>query len=233
MTLASELIKRSYYLAQVLDPREEIEGFQASEGLYQLNRIIDLWGNLSQYIPSYKILTQAVVAGTYTYTITPVLAQLSESHILDQNNVQFTLTQIDLQRFNTLNFALSLTAPARPYYIFLQNDFANFPTSSKIQLYPVPDQPYTLTMYAMQRLANVQYSDDLTTVPAYWQAALEYELGKKLISIYSTTPSQTFYDDYNTVMRQLKSINRRDRRVQIQNEFSERRRYRPWGVYVG
>lgn len=233
MATAAELVKRSYYLAQVLDPREEIEGFQAEEGLYQLNRVIDMWGNLSQYIPSYSIITQAVTAGVYTYTFDPVIVQLSESNIIDQNNIQFLLYQIDLQRFNTLDFPLSLTAPARPYYIFLQNDFANFPTQSKIQLFPVPDQSYTLTMYAMRRLQNVTYSEDLSTVPQYWQAALEYEIAKKLFSVYSTTPSQTFIDDYNTVMRQLKSINRRDRRVQVQNEFTERRRFRPWGTYVG
>lgn len=233
MALASDSIKRAYYLAQVLDPGEEIEGFQASEGLYQLNRIIDLWGALSQYIPTYTILTVSVVADTYTYNVTPVITELSEGHLVDSNNVQFNLTEIDLNRFNTLNFALGETAPAIPYYIFIQNDFANYPTSSKVQLYPVPDAAYTMTLYAMQRLANVAYSDDLSTTPSYWTAALEYELSKKLISVYGTTPASTFAEDYATVIRQLKAANIRDKSVQVQNEFAAIRRFKPWRGYVG
>jgi hypothetical protein len=232
MTTAAQLIKRSYYLSQVLDPREEIEGFQASEGLFELNRIIDTWGSLTQYIPSYSILTINVLPNVSSYDQTPVITQLSEGHLLDQNNVQFDLVQIDLQRFNTLNFTLSAQSPTRPNLVFPQNDFANWPTLTKIRFFPVPDTTYTATLYAMLRLANVTYSQDLTTVPAYWISAMEYELAKKLITIYGTTPAVTFGDDYTTIMRQLKAANRRDRRVQVSNQFRNIRRYKPWSVYV-
>lgn len=232
MTTSAELIKRSYYLAQVLDPREEIEGFQSSEGLYELNRAIDTWGSLTQYIPSYSILTIPILPGVFSYVQSPVITQLSESHIIDQNNVQYDLVQIDLQRFNTQNFALSATAPNRPRSVFIQNDFANFPTQSNVVVFPIPDTNYTATLYAMLRLLNVTYSQDLTQVPGYWINAMEYELAKKLITIYGTTPAATFAEDYMTVMRQLKAANRRDRSVQVQNQFRNIRRYKPWGIYV-
>lgn len=232
MTTAAELIKRSYYLAQVLDPREEIEGFQASEGLHELNRVMDNWGSLSYTIPSYTIVTIAVLANTSSYDVTPVITQLSESHILDSNNVQYPLVQIDLQRFNTLNFSLSATAPTRPSMIFVQNDFTNYPTLSKVRLFPVPDASYTLTLYAMRRLANVTYSEELSMLPAYVVAALEYELAKQLINIYGTTPALTFMQDYEETIKQLKAANRRDRSVQVQNEFRNIRRFKPWGIYV-
>lgn len=232
MTTAAELIKRSYYLAQVLDPEEEVQGNQASEGLYELNRVISIWGSLSQYIPSYKILTINVLANTSSYDVTPVITQLAESHLLDSNNVQYALTQIDLQRFNTLNFSLSATSPTRPNQIFIQNDFANWPTLSKVRFFPVPDTTYTATLYVMQRLAAVAYSDDLSTVPSYWTAALEYETAKQLMSVFATVPAPTFKEDYDTVMRQLKAANRRDRRVQVTNEFRNIRRFKPWGIYV-
>lgn len=232
MSTAAELIKRSYYLAQVLDPREEIEGFQASEGLHELNKIIDTWGSLSQYIPTYTILTINVLPNVSSYDVTPAVTQLSESHLIDQNNVQYVLTQIDLQRFNTLNFTLSANAPSRPYLIFPQNDFATWNTKTKMRFYPVPDTTYTATLYAMQRLANVTYSQELTTVPAYWIAALEFELARQLINIYGTTPALTFNTDYEQAMKQLKNANRRDRSVQVQNQFRRIRRYSPWSVYV-
>lgn len=232
MTTAAELIKRSYYLAQVLDPREEIEGFQATEGLHELNRVIDTWGSLSQYIPTYTIITVAVLANVSSYDVTPVITQLSVSHILDANNVQYVMDQIDLQRFNTLNFSLSAQAPTRPKYIFLQNDFANWPTLTKVRLFPVPDTTYTATLYAMQRLANVTYSQELSAVPAYWIAAMEYELAKQLINIYGTTPAVTFMQDYQEAMTNLKAANKRDKTVKVGNVFQEVRRYRPWGTYV-
>lgn len=233
MTTAAEIIKRSYYMAQVLDPREEIEGDQASEGLHELNRILDVWGSLSQYIPSYSILTIALTAGVYTYNVTPVITQLSEAHIVDSNNVQYPLIQIDLQRFNTLNFSLAQQAPSRPQNIFIQNDFTNFPTLSKAVFYTVPDTTYTATLYAMMRLANVTYSEDLTFVPQFWIAGLEFELARQLINIYKTTPAITFNQDYEEAMRNLKAANRRDRSVQIQNEFRNYRRFKPRSVYVG
>ena len=234
MNTAAELIKRAYYLAQVLDPDEEIQGNYASEGLYELNRVISLWGSLSQYIPAYSILTLTTVPNQYSYTQTNVITQLSESHIIDQNNIQFPLWQIDLQRFNTLNFSLSLTAPCRPNLIFIQNDFANLPDASKVILFPVPDAIYTVTMYAMMRLLQVTYSQELDTVPAYWRAAMEYELAKQLMSVYSTVPASTFADDYTTVMRQLKAANKRDKAVQVRNQFQQQaRRFRPWSTYVG
>ena len=233
MTTAAELIKRSYYLAQVLDPNEEIQGNESSEGLYELNRVISLWGSLSQYIPAYSIVPLTTVAGQYVYNQVPLITQLSKSHIIDSSNIQYPLWSIDLQRFNTLNFALSNQARCRPNLIYVQNDFANLPTRSQVILFPVPDQVYTVTMYAMLRLTQVAYSDDLDYVPAYWISGLEYELAKSLITIYGTTPASTFYDDYNTVMRQLKGANKRDKTVQVANEFQEVRRYRPWGTYVG
>lgn len=232
MTTSADLIKRSYYLAQVLDPREEIEGFQASEGLHELNRVLDTWGSVSIYIPSYTILTLSILANISSYDVTPVITQLSESHILDSNNVLYPLIQIDLQRFNTLNFSLSATSPTRPSEIFIQNDFANYPTLSKVRVFPVPDTSYTATLYAMQRLNNVTYSQDLTQLPGYVISALEYEMAKQLINIYGTTPAVTFMQDYEDTMRLLKAANRRDRSVQVQNEFQSFRRFKPWGIYV-
>lgn len=233
MTTAAVLIKRAYALAQVLDPNEEIEGFQSNEGLEALNGIIEQWGSLSIYIPTYKIISVSVLAGTSEYTITPVITQLSEGHLIDQNNAQTPLRSIDLQEFNTLNFVLSALSPARPYLIFLKNDFANYPTQSKVVFYFVPDASYTATLYAMSRLADVAYSDTFTTVPNYGLKALRYELAKELSETYGTILPASFFDEYKLLMTELKAANRRDRSIQVRNEFITVRRYRPWGTYVG
>jgi hypothetical protein len=84
----------------------------------------------------------------------------------------------------------------------------------------------------MQRLANVTYSQELSTLPGYVLAALEFELARQLISIYGTQPAVTFANDYEEAITQLKAANRRDRSVQVQNEFRNFRRYKPWGIYV-
>jgi hypothetical protein len=232
MTTAAELIRRSYYLAQVLDPNEEIEGFESSEGLYELNRILDRWGSLSQYIPSYSELIVNVTPGVFSYDQTPVITQLSEGHLLDINNVQYGLNQLNLQQYNTLNFPLSATSPCRPRDVFIKNDFVNWPTKSQIIFYPVPDTTYTAVLYAMLRLVNVTYSQVLSQLPGYWITGVEYELAKQFINIYSTTPAATFFDDYEKIIAELKAANRRDRSVQTKNVFQNVRRYKPWGTYV-
>lgn len=232
MTTVAVLIKDAYYLAQVLDPREEIEAFDATEGVRVINQIIKQWGSLSIYIPTYTILTLNLVAGTYSYNITPVVTQLSEAHLLDLNNVQYPLDIIDLARFNTLNFALSNQARVRPNLLFIQNDFINYPLQSKAVFYPVPDNTYTATLYAMQRLVEVEYEDDLSTVPDYWQVALYYEAAKRLSSINATILPASFADEYTEAMQNLKAANRRDKRVKVLNQFQTTRLYRPWGTYV-
>jgi len=232
MTTAAQLVKRSYYLAQVLDPREEIEGFQATEGLAELNRSIDLWGALAMYIPSYSELTISILAGVSSYDQTPVITQLASGHIIDANDVQNPVIPIDLQRFNTLNYALSNTSRMRPTMVFPDNQFANFPTKTAIRVYPVPDTTYTMTLYAMLRLANVTESQDLTHVPPHWIAAMEMELSKRLINIYGTEPAVTWPEDYKSVMDILKAGNKRDRSVKVMNEFRSYRRFKTWSVYV-
>lgn len=231
MTTAAVVIKEAYYLAQVLDPREEIEGFEAGEGLRVLNSVIKNWGSLSIYIPSYRTLTVNVLPDVYIYDIQPVITQATRGNILDLQNVLHPLTVIDLARFNTLNFALPGNTN-RPYLVYVNNDFENWPLMSQLVFYQIPDNYYTATLYVMQRLAAVDYSEDLTTVPDYWINALTYEVAHRLASINATVLPQSFLDDYDMIMKQLKAANRRDKRVIVQNQFQTVRRFKPWGVYV-
>jgi hypothetical protein len=233
MTLASDLIRRSYILAQILDPREEVEGYQSSEGLTSLNDILNQWSSLSIYIPSYTIIPIITVIATSNYTITPAIVRINEANILDSNNAQTDLGIIDLEEFNNINMSLSSTNLSRPSKIFLQNDFSNWSTQSKLIVYPSPDQVYTITLYAMQRLVNVTYSQTLASIPGYYERALHYELAKELSIIYGTVLPQSFFEEYEKLMKELKATNRKDNTVKCSNLFKTSRFYYPWGTYVG
>lgn len=231
MTTAANLIKDAYYLAQVLDPREEIEGFEAGEGLRTLNLLIANWGSLSIYIPTYTKITQVLTANVYVYDITPAITQAMRGHLVDQNNVQYGLDVIDLARFNTLNFSLP-NQNSRPNQVFVQDDFPEWPTTSQLVFYPPPDNTYTVTLYVKKRLSAVTYSEDLTMVPDYWFNAMMYELAHRLASINATVLPTSFMEDYERVMKQVKAANKRDKRVIVQNQFKTSRKFRPWGTYV-
>lgn len=228
----AELIKRSYYLAQVLDPSEEIDGFQASEGMFTLNEIINQWSSLSIYIPTYTIIPISLMAGVFSYTINPCITQLNEAHLIDQNNVQFPLDIIDLERFNVLNFSLP-NNQGRPYSIFVQNDFENYPTQSQVVFYRIPDNSYSVTLYAMVRLAEMSYSTEITTVPPYMLKGLRYELAHELSEINGTILPPSFYEKYDKIINQVIAANKRDKRVKTHNVFQQIRRYRPWRRYAG
>jgi len=231
MTTSAVVIKNAYYLAQVLDPREEIEGFEAGEGLRILNLILANWGSLKIYIPTYTQLTQVVTSGDFSYDITPAITSATRGHLVDQNNVQYPVEVIDLARYNTLNFALT-NQNSRPNQVFIKNDFANWPTLSQLIFYPIPDNTYTVTLWVWKRLANVTYSQDLTQVPDYWINALTYELAHRLASINATVLPQSFLDDYDMIIKQVKAANKRDKRVIVNNQFQTTRKYKPWGTYV-
>lgn len=234
MATVANLIRRAYILAKILDPNEETEGYMAEEGTDMMNEIISQWSSLQIYIPTYKEITITTVAGTYEYTVTPVIVEFNEANVLDSNNCQFPVNSIDLTRYNLINFELADTARSRPSELFIKNDFANYPTQSKVILFPIPDDVYTVTLYAKVRLASVSYSDTITTIPDYWLRGLRYELAYSLASEYGTDEklSPAFYEKYSTLIRQLKAANQQDKSVKVFNPFNRWRRFKPWGRNV-
>lgn len=236
MTTAAVLVKNAYALAKIIDPNEEIEGYQAAEGLANLNEIIDQWSGLEIFIPTYKTISIATTAGTYSYVVTPPIIAMLEGHFIDSNNVQSPLTEIDLKRYNLINFVDGAMSPSRPGFVYLNNDAANMQIATpqtSVVLYPVPDTVYNVTLYVKSQLVNLDEQDVLTEIPPFYRRALRYELALELSQIYSSQLSDSFYLKYETLMKELKAATIKDWSVKNNNPLISYSRFRPWGIYVG
>lgn len=232
-TTAAELVQQSFYLANVKDPEEALEGYEISQGLNLLNAIITQWSSLSVYIPAYTLLPINTVAGTYLYTLNTIIVDLLEASYYDSANIKYDLAIIDLKRQNTLNYQ-DTTVQLRPNLVFPQNDQSTVATqTTKIFLYPIPNDVYNVTLYAKTFINTFDYSDELTTLPAWYFKVLKYQLANDLSTEYETVLPARFDKEYDKLIKELKATTKKDFSVQNRNIFRTFRRFRPWGGYVG
>lgn len=234
-TSVMDLIKDSYYLSQVKDPGEDIEGYETTVGLRTLNKIIAQWASLSIYIPTYTTLEIELEADVFTYEVTPPITQLLDANLLDQSNVLSVLEQVFLKRQNTFNYALGEQAPTRPCAIFIDNDKENMENNrSTVFFFPVPDAPYLATLRVKQMLQPLLAEDDIIEIPPQNEKALMYQTANDLSIIYASQLPPRFDKEYDKIMREMKGANRRDVTVKNRNPFYHRyRRFRPWNTFTG
>ncbi len=227
---AAELIRQAYVLAQVWDPGEEQPGVEGIEGLFVLNTIIADWSSVGTLIPAYKTLSIALTTGDYMVVKTPPITEIIEANIIDSGNIVSDLREINLQQFNLLNFTQTQD---RPKSVYIESKEDAIQTSTNVYFWPTADQNYTATLRVKQFMAELDYSDQITTLPLNYFKALKYQLAKDLADIYLTVLSDRFDTEYKTVLARLKAVNRKDLSVQNSNPFLEGRRYRPWNIYAG
>lgn len=228
-TTVAELIRQAYILAQVWDPGEEQTGAQASEGLLVLNNLINHWSSMGTYIPAYKTLTLSLSENEYLNTLSIVITDILNAHIVDAANCNSILQEANLQTFNTFNFN---NVNGRPRQFYVESNESFIQTKTNLYTYPPADGDYTATFYIKQTITEFNYSDTITTLPLYYIKPLIYQLGKELSIINLTTLSPAFEQEYQTVIADLKAANRKDLSVQAPNPFQNgQRRFRPWNVY--
>lgn len=234
MTTAAQLIVEAYKLSQVIDPREEIQGYQQNEGLIALNRIINQWTSLDVYIPTVNTIEVVTSPGEAEYRQTglPIIVDILEAHLVDQNNVQFLIRVIDIKEFNVLNFDQT-TNRSRPTMVFLKNFKDNITIASDIIVFPIPDAIYNIRFTVKSNLTTLTYSQEFEDVPEFWLCALQFELAKQLAILYRIPVSTDFKEEYDRIMQEVKAASKRDMTVQNTNPFLSNRRYRPWGCWGG
>lgn len=236
MTTAAQLIRKSYILANILDAEEEISGYYGSQGLDILNGIISEWGNMGIYIPVDSTVTFNTEPSVFLYEEEPAIVQFLEGNIIDSNNIKSILFLADLKQQNTFNYNLSETAPSRPKYVYIQNN-QNIPSGiasySNVYLYPVPDRIYTVNLTVKSRLSELDQSSQITNLPTFYFKPLKYQLAKELSIEFASILPDRFYEEYDLVIKNLLSINKKDMTVQNQDELRSYRRYRPWNYNYG
>lgn len=234
MTTAAQKIVEAYKLAQVIDPKEEIQGYQQAEGLLNLNSIIAQWTSLNIYIPTINTVVVTTEPGEAEYRQTglPIIVNIFESHLVDVNNVLFPIRLVDMKEWNLFNFDQTQNQ-SRPTTVFLKNFKDNITIASDLIFFPIPDAVYTLNLRVKSILEAMTYSEEFVDVPEFWLTALTFQLAKQLAVLYRVPVSEDFKVEHDRIMQEVKSASALDMTVQNTNPFLSNRRYRPWGCWGG
>lgn len=227
--LISELIREAYVLAQVWDTGEEQPGVEAQQGLRMLNLIINNWSATNVYIPAYKTLNINLTQGEYKNEVEPIITDVLNAHLFDTANVNTVLAEANLQQFNLFNFE---NVVGRPQYFYVEVNEDEVQTTTNVYTYPAADQNYVATFYVKYVIAPFTYSQEITALPLYYFKPLLYQLAKDLSTQYLTVMSPFFQPEYDKLIADLKSSNRKDLSVLAPNPFQQtNRRFRPWNIY--
>lgn len=230
---ASDLIRRAFFLAEVLDPNERVDPSYIKEGFQLLNEIINQWSSLGMYIPYTSTVPVSLLPNIFQYPISPEIIEVQEANILDTENILSPIAIIDTNIYNALNFPQT---PGRPNQLWVA-DNQNFTSlitgqlSSLVYVYPMPDTNYTLTMILKQKFVLTNLYSQMTNIPSYYIKALRYQLASDISDIYGTLLGEKFTKTYEKTMQELAAANPIDWSMNVNNVFRGYRRYRPWGKY--
>lgn len=237
MTTAAELIRDAYILAHVINPNEEPYGYLVSQGLRILNACLAQWGSIGIYVPYYNYPTINLTANVNFYNAGRLIAEIMEANITGEDNLKTQVRIADDREFNLWNYNISGTM--RPGAIYLSKE-QYFPdptssiTTSKIYVYPTPDANYNLNLILKYYLQPVTLSEQIVEIPDYYIKALTYQIAKDLVDLHNSNLPQSFFEEYEKLIDQLRSKNPTDLTVLTPNPFRQTRIYRPWGYgYVG
>ncbi len=198
---AQDIIKRALRLLRIYAPGEAIHGDEINDNLSVLNSMMDYLS--LQGLMFYSLTTESfelTTDGVYTIgdgedfdTERPERINVEASFIRDANGNDYPLRPMTREEYNAITIkSLSGSYPTHLFYD------PKFPVGD-VCLYPPPIEG--LTLYLVSEKAFAMFGDvtDPVTLPAGYQAMLEYNLaiwlndeyGKGVSKLISTMAIQT------------------------------------------
>jgi hypothetical protein len=234
---AAEIIRQSYILAHVIDPNDEVEGYQMSLGIMYFNQILEELGASPEYVPYYTKTIIPIINNVTIYQVTPVVAQFLEGNVVDSSGVVYPVGQATDAQYNLFNFT---TPSNRPQMVYISKE-QTFDTlgnlATNLVVYPNPNATYTVNLllkYKLPPVSSVTLDQQLLFLPPHWIKPLRYMLANDLINQFSTKVNEKFYVDLQKSMEMLTSNNPQDMSIQTQNVFRTFYRFKPgYYSYVG
>lgn len=234
---AAELIRQAYILAHVIDPNDEVAGYQQSLGIMYFNQILEELGASPEYVPYYTKTIIQIIPNTTVYKVTPVIAQFLEGNIVDSSNVVYPVGQMTDSQYNIFNFTTPINRPSLVYISKEQVFDTEGNLASNIVVYPKPNTNYTLNLllkYKLPSISQITLDQQLLFLPPHWIKPLRYMLANDLINQFSTKVNEKFYQDLEKSMLMLVSNNPQDLSIQTENPFPDYYGFKPrFYNYVG
>ena len=183
-TTALDLITGAMRLIGAVDPGEQLTADEASDGLEQLNELLESLSN--EGLACYQILQEnfTLVAGTASYTIgsgatfstTRPLNVLSG--FIRNGSSDSPLGILTREEYNRIT---NKTTQGLPEYLFYEPSVAN----GRIYLYGIPDAAYVLYIDSQKQLQSFPLLTTAIVLPPGYKRMLRYNLAPEIAPEYN------------------------------------------------
>ena len=178
---ALQLINRAYYLSQVVSRQlQTVDGEQVTDGLFLLNALLDYKSTDLRLIPYFQRATFPTVQGQEDYFIPNLL--YVDSLTFNLNTVRFSL--IETTRKEYFDGPRVDTIQSLPYMYRVERELGG----SRIYLYFLPSQVFTMKLSGKYALSEVTLTTDLSlTYDQFYIEYLRYSLAKEICEEWGVT----------------------------------------------
>lgn len=232
---AAQLISKAARAARIPGIENDVDPSTQSLGLEILNDIFDQIGGAASTIPNQTEVTFSTVAGKDLYTNGVGAFDINTFQIMSVMQMFLSPPNSDVRYYMTpMNEQMNanLGAPENsgiPRW-FLMRKLAGEQTT--FRLFPVPDQAYTVTIIAKQRLANVTFTTELSIFPREWTRAFKWWMASEYRDYFGMDDSPTIIAKAQEAQRMFKDMNAIDMSVQKDDWIDGRRSFANWATFT-
>lgn len=217
MATARELVTDALQTSGIVALSSTPSAIEISNGLKQLNRLIEDWDTMKLWPYSNLETTGTLTTSDGEYTIGSggdiAIARpnrLIAFQVIDSGLV-YPLRFVSSEEFD--NSGRFSTLSGKPEVYTFRSDYP----LAKVEIYPVPDKAYSFNMVSSVKISNYAL-DDTVALPSGYYGALEYGLASILGDIYGVNVDKVQRTANNRLTR-IKRMNEKSRELSF-NQIS-------------
>lgn len=208
---ARNLVERTLKLLGVCAQGETPSSAELKDGWVTLNELVDGWATQRLIIyTTARNTALTLVAGTATYTIGPVSADVIAARPVFDPIVSLLIDSVEygLAPLNDTEYAAASqkSQSGQPYAVHYDHSFGAT-GAGQIIFYPTPDAAYSVVLYLPQALTAFADLNTDYSFPAGYARALRYNLALELAPEYGKQVDPIIERKALESIRDIKSAN--------------------------
>jgi hypothetical protein len=191
MATGKTILKAALRLLNVKASVDSLSASELEDGKEVFNQLIDEWSNQKLLQPALVEITHTLTANDGQYSIgsggdinTTRPIKIENALIRTTDNQDYQVDIVESRVWQTIhNKQISSSYPRSLYYR------ASYPLA-EINLYPLPDNAYTLVMQVWSQITQITNMDATLALPPGYEKAMKYCLAMDLAPEYGKQATQ-------------------------------------------
>ena len=212
-----EFLRDSYQLVSASSPTVPLQGFDTSDGLKILNRLLSAYSATGLLTTIAKKVTfslgigvQEVTFGSPTFIPTPTITQGRLSNLQNAWLVLDGVTYPLIDESRNTFFASYKYDPqlGLPRFVIITNEV----NITRMRFYPAASQVYEVNVYGKFALPELTENDDMSILADYYIRFFQFAVGKELAVYKGRSQAwnellESMYQDAKKDMESVSSVN--------------------------